>query len=278
MTPAPVQFEEEPAARVASPERRSELRGGSSVVALVDNGSLEPAAHRLLRETAADLSRRTGVSVEAVSWKHSDRIGASRLDPPAWTLAPWFRRRHAEGKRGDLCRLAAEAGGAPRIRFCPGLFEAGVLPAILASQVRRTMGEAALTRPVVLLVDHGGPAPQSAAVRDATAAALAADLAGEVARVVACSMESPEGAAFAFNRPLFADALETASQGDASLLVAPLFLAPGRHAGPDGDLARIARAKSRGRTVIFTPPVGAHPLATAALARSLEAFLHEFTH
>jgi hypothetical protein len=68
------------------------------IVALIDNGSIEPAAQRNLRAVAAALSERAGVAVDAVSWKHSDRIPAAALDGvPAWTLAPWVRAHLARG-------------------------------------------------------------------------------------------------------------------------------------------------------------------------------------
>ena len=55
------------------------------IVALIDNGSLDPAAHRNLRAVARALTARAGVTVHAVSWKHSDRIPAATLDgTPAW--------------------------------------------------------------------------------------------------------------------------------------------------------------------------------------------------
>ena len=70
------------------------------IVALIDNGSLEPAAHRNLRAVAAALSARTGLNVHAVSWKHSDRIAPAALDgTPAWTIAPWIRAQLARGER-----------------------------------------------------------------------------------------------------------------------------------------------------------------------------------
>ncbi|MBI5771991.1 MAG: hypothetical protein HZA93_29730, partial [Verrucomicrobia bacterium] len=49
------------------------------IVALIDNGSLEAAAHQNLRAVAAALSGRVGVTVHAVSWKHSDRIPVGSL-------------------------------------------------------------------------------------------------------------------------------------------------------------------------------------------------------
>jgi sirohydrochlorin ferrochelatase len=86
-------------------------------------------------------------------------------------------------------------------------------------------------------------------------------------------MESPEGPGFEFNRPLFAEALAHASpRGD--VLVAPLFLSPGRHAGPGGDLFRIAECvKSTHPTLRyhFTELPGTLPDIVSILAGSLSA-------
>ncbi len=69
-------------------------------IALIDNGSLEPAAQRNLRAVAAGLAGRVGAPVAAVSWKHSDRVPAAALDgTPAWTLVPWVRSQLADGER-----------------------------------------------------------------------------------------------------------------------------------------------------------------------------------
>lgn len=275
------------------------------IVALIDNGSLEPEAHRVLRSVAAQVSARAGMAVEAVSWKHSDRIPPSRLEPTAWTLARWYRRRHAEGKRDflfvpfflstqgaiasalrrDLARLEAELGPA-RVRFSPGLADTGALAPILADRVRSAAAALGLRQPRVLLVDHGGPSRASAALRDAAAAALRAELGAEASIVAAASMESPAGDEFAFNRPLFAEQLGRGAFAGGPVLAAPLFLSPGRHAGPDGDLARLARAAEAahpGLSVHFTELVGTHPRTSEALGDALKSFLslpsfHEHTH
>jgi sirohydrochlorin ferrochelatase len=88
-------------------------------------------------------------------------------------------------------------------------------------------------------------------------------------------MESPDGPAFAFNQPLLADALAMLPvPGD--VIIAPLFLSPGRHAGPGGDLAEIVEAAAARRPGLrghFTELVGSHPLAIATLARTLRAAL-----
>ncbi len=49
------------------------------IAALIDNGSLQPAAHRQLRRLAAALSVRSGIRVDPVSWKYSDRIPPAAL-------------------------------------------------------------------------------------------------------------------------------------------------------------------------------------------------------
>jgi sirohydrochlorin ferrochelatase len=265
-------------------------------IALLDNGSLEPAAHRSLRAAAAALTARTGLPVEAVSWKHSDRIAATELDgAPAWTLLPWLRARLRTGTRefvfvpffisarGAIASavradLAAVRQGGEGFAFA---FTEGLAPAeenlaeIVAARVGETVAARGLSRPSVVVVDHGGPARASAALRDAVTAAVRARLGEEVAGVAAASMESPAGPDYAFNQPLFAEQLGTPGyQND--VVVAPLFLVPGRHAGAGGDLAEIARsaqARTAGLRCHFTELVGSHPLAIAAFGRNLRALV-----
>jgi hypothetical protein len=262
-------------------------------IALLDNGSLEPAAHRNLRAVAAELTERTGLPVEAVSWRHSDRIPAGELDgAPAPILAPWVRARLREGEtefvfvpyfvsgegaiaaaaRADLEALRRASGGFA-FTFTGGLAPpAENLGEIVAASVRAAMAARGLRRPAVLVVDHGGPAPASAALRNAVAADVRGRLGAEASAVAAASLESPEGPDFAFNQPLFAAQLGAPGFREGDVVIAPLFLAPGRHAGADGDLARIARAAegdAPGRRCHFAGLVGTHPRAVEILARHL---------
>ena len=70
------------------------------IVALIDNGSLEPAAYANLRAVASAVSTRSAVQVHAVSWKHSDRLPPSMLaDVPAWTVAQFLQFHFARGER-----------------------------------------------------------------------------------------------------------------------------------------------------------------------------------
>ncbi len=277
------------------------------IVALIDNGSLEPAAHHNLRAVAAALSVRTGVSIEAVSWKHSDRIpvralmGAATCAPGssvaapikvrtettegAWTLAPWIRAQLARGEReflfvpffisaqgaigsalrSDLEKLSAQLGGFS-FAFTEGLSASGALAGIVAARVRETIAAQQLSRPAVLLVDHGGPSAASAALRDETAAQVRALLGAGVGSLAATSMEGTHG-------PLFADTLATPPFARGDLVVAPLFLSPGRHAGPNGDLARIAASASTPARCHFTELVGTHPAAVDTLAAAVRRAL-----
>lgn len=270
------------------------------IVALVDNGSLEPAAHRNLRTVAAGLAAATGVSVHAVSWKHSDRIALPALDgTPAWTLGRFVRAMLALGQRdfvfvpffvsaqgaigsalrSDLETLQRELPATPfEFTFTDGLAARGAIPGIVAERIRATIRARGLAvPPPVVVVDHGGPSPASAELRNSLAAQIRAHLGSEIRDLVAASMEGEE---HAHNLPLLADVLARPGFGTGDVVVAPLFLSPGRHAGPHGDLAEIAteaedRTASSPLRTHFTGLIGDHPLAVATLAAALRDTLSQ---
>lgn len=263
------------------------------IVALIDNGSLEPAAHRNLRAVAATLSANTGIKVHAVSWKHSDRIPAAALDgAAAWNLPAFVGAMRAMGHNGflfipffisaqgavgsalrrDLEKLQV-AAGADRFEFAftGGLATHGVIPAIVADRIRATKAEKKLVRPSVIVVDHGGPSQASGTLRDSIAADVRTLLGAEIGPLAAASME---GGDHPHNLPLLADQLAQPGFNHGDVVVAPLFLSPGRHAGQAGDLAQIAEAaedhvSGTALRCHFTALVGNHPLALEALTRAL---------
>jgi hypothetical protein len=267
-------------------------------VALIDNGSLEPASHEGLRAAAASIGAMAGTRVEAVSWKHSNRIPAGALrGGPAWTVAPWIRRQVSAGERDflfvpffispqgaigsalalDLGRLCDETGGFIH-SFTDGIADGGALAAVVAERVREAASAGGLRRPAVVVVDHGGPAHASADLRDSVASAVRDELGAEIGPLTAASMESPDGPEFGFNRPLLADALGSRGFDSGDVVIAPLFLLPGRHAGPGGDLEAIARGAERRSPRLrchFAGLVGSHPATivtvAGALARALGA-------
>lgn len=270
------------------------------IVALIDNGSLVPAAHLHLRAVAAALSARSGVTVHAVSWRHSDRLRPGVLDgQPADTLAPWVRRQFAAGERdfvfvpffisaqgaigsalrADLEQLRSEMSDL-RYEFTRGLAAPGAvreLARIVVEQIRATLAAHGLRGPHVIVVDHGGPSQASALIRDEVAAAVRGQLAADIGPLAAASME---GAEQIHNHPLLAAQLAAPGFEHGDVVIAPLFLSPGRHAGPRGDLAQIARrAALASRSALrchFTALPGTHPrigeLLGAALCETLRGF------
>lgn len=265
------------------------------LVALIDNGSANAAAHRQLRAIAAALSERVGIKVEAVSWKHSHRVPDSSLQgAPAHLLVPWMRAQLARGERDYLFvpffvsprgavglalrqtleRLRREEGDFT-FAFTEGLATRGAVADIVESRIRATISDHALRAPAVIVVDHGGPSPDSGKLRDAIAAEIRGRFASSLRGLVAASMQ---GDAHPHNRPLLADALAVPDFARGDVIIAPLFLAPGRHAGADGDLARIvqstqSRETGAARRCFFTELVGTHPQVVDTLAAGLREAL-----
>ena len=251
------------------------------IVALIDNGSLEAAAHLRLRALASALSDQTGTLVQPVSWKHSDRAPAISLGgKPADTLAPFVRRQVAAGERSflfvpffispqgaigsalrrDLELLQTETGGFD-FKFTAGLSDSGALAPIIAERVREVSPATVPDAPIVL-VDHGGPSSASAGLRDRVATEAAALLKRPVNP---CSMEGD-------HPPLLADLLSAPGFANREVIVAQLFLSPGRHAGPGGDIEEICRAAPAlcHRTAL----VGDHPSVTAILSAAIRRSVH----
>lgn len=259
-------------------------------VALIDNGSLEPAATRNLRVVAASISAAVEVPVMPISWKHSDRIPLEALDgdPAGTTLAPFMQTQLAAGERqfvfvpffisaqgaiGSALRGDLEIFRTPEtpfeLTFTRSLADSGVIAQIVASRVRSTIALAALDHPPVIVVDHGGPSPASAKLRDQIADEVCLLLGGDVGTVAAASMEGED---HPHNRPLLVDQLRTPGFDRGDLVVALLFLSPGRHAGAGGDVARICGAAEDAAPELrchLTDLVGTHPLAADTLAAAL---------
>lgn len=131
--------------------------------------------------------------------------------------------------------------------------------------------------PAVLLVDHGSPLPAVTAIRDRLAGELRERLLGKVSTVLPASMERRPEPDYDFNEPLLERALDASVRaGSQDIVVVQLFLSPGRHAGPDGDIASICAAacgRHPGLRIRRTQLVGEHPALTDILADRLRASL-----
>ena len=255
---------------------------------LVDNGSLEPAATLALRKLAARLCARLGQKVEPVSLLHSSHIDPQLLAGlPAKLLLPVMERRLA-ANRPEFTIIPLFFGpsnavteylpeNVVRLREKFPKIKVSVAAPIFArgderlAQILEDHVVAQLDKEParVALVDHGSPAATVTAVRNELALQLAARLGSRVAAVAPCSMERRPEPAYDFNAPLLADLLATSPWSEGRVIVALQFLSPGRHAGKDGDVAKICReAEARHPKLKIQPTalVGAHPLLIEILA------------
>ncbi len=256
-------------------------------VLLVDNGSLEPAATLALRSLALRLGETTGHPVRPVSLLHSSAIAPALIGGQAADiLEPTLRALAAAGKNNIVILplffgpSAAVADYIPErvrhllrtwpqlcVRVAPCLVDATQpddhrLAALLADRVRATAQENKFNRPAVAVVDHGTPQRAVNAVRNLVAA-QARVLLGDFAHAVApCSMERRPGADFDFNEPLLATLFDQNDFSAGEVIVARLFLLPGRHAGPGGDIEQICHAAASRHPrlkIALTEPLGSHP-------------------
>lgn len=268
------------------------------VVLLVDNGSLEPAATLALRSVAARLAVAAGCAVRPVSLLHSSAIAPALLGGhPAEILEPALRALAADGNLEVVVlplffgpsaalldyvpgrvRHLRETWPGLRVRVAPCLVDAAQtgdqrVAIMLAERVRATAAENNFGWPAVAVVDHGTPQRAVNTVRELVAGQMREAL-GDFTRAVAgCSMERRPGPEFAFNEPLLGALLETKDFSTGEIIIARLFLQPGRHAGPGGDVEQICRAATArhpGMKIALTEPLGSHPGLIPILVERLE--------
>jgi sirohydrochlorin ferrochelatase len=258
----------------------------SPSILLADNGSLEPAATLGLRTIAARLSEALGQTVVPVSLLHSTAVPPDQLDgQPAELLADALAGRLEAGERDFLIvplffgpsgaltdllptQVTALKSKFPglRVRVAPQLVDTGAanderMAAILEENVRAKIADAP-SRPAVIMVGHGSPARAVTAVREHLARQLRTRLGPTVRGVLAASMERRPESEYDFNEPLLERAFDRPGFDAGPVIVAMLFLSPGRHAGPDGDIARIcadAQQRHPGLRIVMTDLVGRHP-------------------
>lgn len=224
-------------------------------VFLMDNGSLQPDAVFSLRRVSAELSRHLGQRVEPVSVLHSNRIAAGDL---GGGQAAVFRSEVLKLlERGERelrilpfflgpsnalleyipltvgeCYPSARLNIRVAWPICRDREDAGHL----ATAVIRQAGEMNRGEEMIL-VDHGTPRYEVHQVREWVRDAVA----GRGTPVRSCSMESREGAQYAFNQPLLDNLLrERAKDPEVkAFVIALLFLLRGRHASYGGDVDQI---------------------------------------
>lgn len=131
--------------------------------------------------------------------------------------------------------------------------------------------EFGMDRPFVALVDHGTPLKSVNAVREEVGRQLQEMLGSSIRGFSTCCMERRDGPEFDFNDPLLEDLLQKLdASGREEVVVAQLFLSPGRHAGKRGDLEKIC--SSFAGKVVRTELLGMHPKIIDVLERRVRTF------
>ena len=273
---------------------------------LFDNGSLQPEPCRQLRCIAKQLSERVGQTITPVSLLHSSTVDPVLLDgKPAMLLETALRDRLAQGKRRFLLQplfigpslaltnYLPQRLGALRKQYpdMQASLASCLVPSepreqiavveLLYKNVQTVIQQQQLDQPAVVLVDHGTPVPAVNAVRNQLAAQLASYLGEYISRLAPASMERRPGKAFAFNEPLLSCLLDTPEYCNGPVIVALLFLLPGRHAGQGGDIAeicRVAEMRHPGLQTYCTSPLGEHLGLVPILEQRFYQGLHEFSH
>ncbi|MCU7918097.1 MAG: cobalamin biosynthesis protein CbiX [Candidatus Thiodiazotropha sp. (ex Epidulcina cf. delphinae)] len=252
---------------------------------LLDNGSSRAEATRYLRRLAGELSHLSGQKVYPVSLQHADRIPVHRLaGRAADTFAPFLRRKLADGKREFLAvplffgvgraltsfipdqvsSLQAEFG-AFSLRLADVLYPLPTgeprLAKILCDQFSDMLHETQVQR--VILVDHGSPLPSVTEVRRRVAEQMR-DMLPPGVGLEEAVMERRNSPEYDFNGELLEPLLERTvpTAREIPIILSLLFLSPGRHAGDNGDIARIcadAQQRHPGLNIRISRLVGDHP-------------------
>ncbi len=271
------------------------------VVILADNGSRRAAATLNLRAIAAGLAEACGRDVHPVSLQHSDSIAAEELGGIPAQVLPGFLRRQLEQGRRKFVVVPLFFGRSKALsNFIPEQVEQlsqefgpfvvrlaevlspmpqgePLLADILADNVTRCCAEMGAEADCVIVVDHGSPLPEVTAVRAKVTMALRERLV-DGTWLSQAVMERRKGREYDFNGQLLGDLLDTCVRPGASAVVvlAMMFVSPGRHAGPGGDIEAIcaeAMARNPGLKVLISPLMGEHPLLIDILRDRLEAVL-----
>lgn len=271
---------------------------------LTDNGSLRAASVFSLRSLAEEVTRLSGEEVTPACLLHSDRIPASELaGQPAPILETCIQQALEAGQRElavvplffgpsraiteylpALARRAEKRWGGFSLKVARPLVDLAdpstvrAVGTILVEAMDAVWISARFkVPPYVILVDHGTPEPAVNAVREALVSELGKMLGARVREVTGASMERRPGTEYAFNEPLLETALSRPELVGIPVVVSFLFLQPGRHAGPGGDIEQIIRRAQdlNPKLRVYTTPLVAECNGLAPLlAQRVQEVIH----
>lgn len=227
----------------------------------------------------------TWAEVQPVSLLHSSRVDPSLLDGiKAETMEPFLAGPIAQsvselrilpfffGPSRALTEWLPEKlwqwkgqkdGRSFRILDCLHQNRDTRLAVALEDLCLRAIERNKMNKPFLALVDHGTPVFDVHRVREEVGEELKERMKDNISGFSTCSMERRDGEEYDFNEPLLENLLAEKRETFEEMLVAQLFLSPGRHAGEGGDLDRICSSfanSSPSRRLVRTDLLGLHPL------------------
>jgi hypothetical protein len=267
----------------------------SPIYLLADNGSLEAGSTLNLRKSAHATGHLANVEVLPVSLLHSSKVDLQLLDGikaetmagflagpiaqssdelriiplffgPSRALTEWLPEKLEQWK-------SEKTGRSFRILDC--LHQPGDdrLTVALEDLCLQSIEKNELKKPYLALVDHGTPVFDVHRVREEVGESLKERMSEHISGFSTCSMERREGEQYDFNEPLLENLLAEKKEEFEEMLVAQLFLSPGRHAGAGGDLDSICRSfgnSSPSHRLVRTDLLGAHPIVIEILVERIE--------
>ena len=287
------------------PDTFSEQESHVQKIILVDNGSRRVDAVLNLNRLAGQLGQKSGRSIDAVPLQHAHKIPpgdlAEALGGKPVVTFPEYVEVALKGGLDELVIVPLFFGHSRAISsFIPdtlntlqkahGKFKWSIadvlcplpqgepqLARLLYDNLERLAVTPLTKLDYIILVDHGSPSRKVTDVRIKLAGQLSPYLPEQVPLLQA-AMERREGPEYDFSGPLLEDLLEKlARENDVlNVAVSMLFISPGRHAGPGGDIAGICGQVMQhypGLTVHISPLVGDSPLLIDLLFRRLQAVL-----
>ncbi len=267
----------------------------SPIYLLADNGSLEAGSTLSLRKSAHAAGHLAGMEVLPVSLLHSSKVDPKLLDGikaetmagflagpiaqssnelriiplffgPSRALTDWLPEKLEQWKSEKDGRIF-------RILDC--LHQPGDtrLAVALEDLCLQAIEKNKLKKPYLALVDHGTPVFDVHRVREEVGDELKKRMAERISGFSTCSMERRDGEEYDFNEPLLENLLDEKKEEFEEMLVAQLFLSPGRHARKGGDLDLICNSfadLSPSRRLVRTDLLGTHPLVIETLVERIE--------
>ena len=254
---------------------------------LVDNGSLKPEATINLRIIGNLLQKEASCEVRPMGLMHSHKIDSSLLGGQGGESMEAFFHSDEAARTSEIFVLPFFFGPSRavtewlpenlrrwekleknrRFRILDCLYDAGDdrIARALAENSSIVIEKNKMTNPSVALVDHGTPVETVNKMREEIGSQLKSILGDNIDQFSTCCMEKREGKKYDFNDPLLQKLLDDWSRMQVTeVVVAQLFLSPGRHAGKGGDLEQIC--KDYAGCLKRTELLGTHPLIIEILS------------